>query len=56
MNISSSRLLNDQSRKEFGVLLLLDHLMRYDLLQIERSNIEEEISKMEVIVEELKKG
>ena len=56
MNISSSRLLNDQSRKEFGLLLLLDHLMRYDLLQIERSNIEEEISKMEVIVEELKKG
>jgi len=56
MDISSSRLLNDQSRKEFGLLLLLDHLMRYDLLQIERSNIEEEIFKMEGIVEELKKG
>ncbi len=56
MDISSSRLLNDQSRKEFGLLLLLDHLMRYDLLQIERSNIEEEIFKIEGIVEELKKG
>ena len=56
MNIPNSRLLNDQSRKEFGVLLLLDHLMRYELLQIERNNLEEEIFKIEGIVAELKKG
>ena len=56
MNFSNSRLLNNQSRKEFGILLLLDHFMRYDLLIIERINLEEEILKLKGIVEELNKG
>tara|TARA_Y100001970_G_C14210103_1_gene846371 strand:- start:80 stop:973 length:894 start_codon:yes stop_codon:yes gene_type:complete len=56
MNFPNSRLLNIQSRKEFGILLLLDHLMRYDILIIERSNLEEKILKFKGIVEELNKG
>ena len=56
MNFSNSRLLNNKSRKEFGILLLLDHLMRYDILIIERSNLEEKILKFKGIVEELNKG
>jgi len=56
MKRPNSRLLNDESRKEFGVLLLLDHLMRYDLLLNEKNDVQITIDKLEEIVSELKKG
>ena len=56
MKKSYLRLLNDESRKEFGGLLLLDQLMRYDLLLKEKDNILETIVQLEEIVGELKRG
>jgi len=54
--MSYSRLLNDETRKEFGVLLLLDQLMRYELLLEEREDLQVTIFKLEENVAELKKG
>ena len=42
--------------KEFGALLLLDHLMRYELLQVEKVELEDIIEQLEIGVAELKKG
>ena len=56
MKRSCSRLLNDESRKEFGVLLLLDQLMRYDLLLEEKDDVQLTIVQLEEIVGELQKG
>ena len=56
MKKSYLRLLNDESRKEFGGLLLLDQLMRYDLLLKEKDNILETIVQLEEIVGALKRG
>ena len=56
MKKSASRLLNEESRKEFGVLLLLDQLMRYDLLVKERDDVQLTIIQLEEIVLELNKG
>ncbi len=42
--------------QEFGALLLLDHLMRYELLQIEKVELEDIIDQLEIGVAELKKG
>ena len=42
--------------QEFGALLLLDHLMRYELLQVEKVEMEEIIDQLEISVAELKKG
>ena len=42
--------------QEFGALLLLDHLMRYELLQIEKVELEDIIDQLENGVAELKKG
>ena len=42
--------------KEFGALLLLDHLMRYELLQVEKVELEDIIDQLEIGVAELKKG
>ena len=42
--------------KEFGALLLLDHLMRYELLQVEKVELEDIIDQLENGVAELKKG
>ena len=42
--------------QEFGALLLLDHLMRYELLQAEKVELEDIIDQLEIGVAELKKG
>ena len=42
--------------QEFGALLLLDHLMRYELLQVEKVELEDVIDQLEIGVGELKKG
>ena len=42
--------------QEFGALLLLDHLMRYELLQVEKIELENIIDQLENGVAELKKG
>ena len=42
--------------QEFGALLLLDHLMRYELLQVEKVELEDIIDQLEIGVAELKKG
>ena len=42
--------------QEFGALLLLDHLMRYELLQVEKVELEGIIDQLEIGVAELKKG
>ena len=42
--------------QEFGALLLLDHLMRYELLQVEKVELEGIIDQLEISVAELKKG
>ena len=42
--------------QEFGALLLLDHLMRYELLQIEKVELKDIIDQHENGVAELKKG
>ena len=47
--------LSKESVKEFGALLLLDHLMRYELLQVEKSELEEIIINFENSITELKK-
>ena len=48
--------LSIESQQEFGALLLLDQLMRYDLLEIEKDNLTETVSLLEKEVAELKKG
>ena len=40
---------------EFGALLLLDHLMRYELLQVEKLELEDIIDQLEIGVTDLKK-
>jgi len=42
--------------QEFGALLLLDNLMRYELLQVEKVELEYIIEQLEIGVTELKKG
>ena len=42
--------------QEFGALLLLDHLMQYELLQVEKVELEGIIDQLEIGVAELKKG
>ncbi len=48
--------LSKEAVQEFGALLLLDHLMRYELLQIEKVELEDMIDQLENGVAELKKG
>ena len=48
--------LSNEVVQEFGALLLLDHLMRYELLQIEKVELEDIIDQLEIGVAELKKG
>jgi DNA-binding PadR family transcriptional regulator len=48
--------LNNEVVQEFGALLLLDHLMRYELLQVEKVELEDIIDQLEIGVAELKKG
>ena len=36
-----------ESQQEFGALLLLDQLMRYDLLEVEKDNLTETVSLLE---------
>ena len=48
--------LSNEVVQEFGALLLLDHLMRYELLQIEKVELEDIIDQLENGVAELKKG
>ena len=48
--------LSKEALQEFGALLLLDHLMRYELLQIEKVELEDIIDQLENGVAELKKG
>ena len=48
--------LSNEVVQEFGALLLLDHLMRYELLQVEKVDLEDIIDQLEIGVAELKKG
>ena len=48
--------LSKEAVQEFGALLLLDHLMRYELLQVEKVELEDIIDQLENGVAELKKG
>ena len=48
--------LSNEALQEFGALLLLDHLMRYELLQVEKLELEDIIDQLENGVAELKKG
>ena len=48
--------LSKEAVQEFGALLLLDHLMRYELLQSEKVELEDIIDQLEIVVAELKKG
>ena len=48
--------LSKEAVQEFAALLLLDHLMRYELLQIEKVELEDIIDQLENGVAELKKG
>ena len=48
--------LSRDSQQEFGALLLLDQLMRYDLLEIEKDNLTETVRLLEKEVAELEKG
>ena len=48
--------MSKEAVQEFGALLLLDHLMRYELLQIEKVELEDIIDQLENGVAELKKG
>ena len=48
--------LSKESSKEFGALLLLDHLMQFELLQIEKIELVNIIDQLENGVTELKKG
>ena len=48
--------LNIESRKEYGALLLLDQLMRYELPRLEKDNLKETVLHLEEKVAELKKG
>ena len=49
-------ILSKEVVQEFGALLLLDHLMRYELLQVEKVELEDIIDQLEIGVAELKKG
>ena len=48
--------LSKEALQEFGALLLLDHLMRYELLQVEKVELEDIIDQLENGVVELKRG
>ena len=48
--------LDTESRQEYGALLLLDQLMRYELPKQEKDNLQEIVLKLEEEVAELKKG
>ncbi|MEC8940681.1 MAG: hypothetical protein VYC92_07140 [SAR324 cluster bacterium] len=48
--------LNTESRQEYGALLLLDQLMRYELPRQERDNLQATVAQLEEKVAELKKG
>jgi len=48
--------LSKEAIQEFGALLVLDHLMRYELLQVEKVELEDIIDQLENGVAELKKG
>ena len=48
--------LSNEVVQEFDALLLLDHLMRYELLQVEKVELEDIIDQLEIGVAELKKG
>jgi len=49
-------ILSKEALQELGALLLLDHLMRYELLQVEKVELEDVIDQLETGVAELKKG
>ena len=48
--------LTQESRQGFGALLLLDQLMRYELLQYEKEDLDEIVSQLEKKVADLGKG
>ena len=56
MKSSQMNTLSKEVVKEFGALLLLDYLMRYELLQVEKVELTDIIDQLEIGVAELKKG
>ncbi len=56
MNSPQSSVLSKETVKEFSALFLLDHLMQYEMLQIEKAELEDIIYQLENSVAKLKKG
>ncbi|MBG55522.1 MAG: hypothetical protein CL935_00115 [Deltaproteobacteria bacterium] len=56
MKSTQVSVLSKESINEFSALLLLDHLMRYDLLKAEKLELEGIIDQLEISVSDLKKG
>ena len=56
MKSSQITRMSKETVMEFSALLLLDHLMQYELLQIEKLELEDIIDQLENGVAELKKG
>ncbi len=56
MNSPRSRILSKEALKEFGALLLLDHLMQYELLKMEKLELEDIIDQLENSVAKLNRG
>ena len=56
MKYTQISVLSKESAMEFGALLLLDHLMQFELLHIEKIELEDIIDQLENGVTELKKG
>ncbi|MBS1254491.1 MAG: hypothetical protein MAG581_00286 [Deltaproteobacteria bacterium] len=55
MNTPRLSKFSKESRQEFGALLLLDHLMSYEMLQVQKKEINEIVDQLEMDVTELKK-
>jgi hypothetical protein len=56
MNSPHLTKLNTASRQEYGALLLLDQLMRYEMPRQEKDDLQKTVAQMEGEVAELKKG
>ena len=56
MKSTQVSVLSKESINEFSALLLLDHLMRYELLKVEKLELEGIIDQLEIRVSDLKKG
>ena len=56
MKSSQITRMSKETVMEFSALLLLDHLMQYELLKIEKLELEDIIDQLENSLSKLKKG